>query len=106
MVGAIVVTRKVWDGMSPAGRQALLQAGEFAGAELRAVSRREHEESVVAMKKRGLKVQPVTHELEAEWRRIAEQTYPMVRGNLVPAELFDEVQRTLQQFRDAKGERR
>jgi len=106
MVGAIVVTRKVWDAMSPAGRQALLQAGDFAGAELRAVSRREHEESVAAMRKRGLKVQPVTRELEAEWRRVAEQTYPMVRGNLVPAELFDEVQRLLQEYRAAKEDRR
>lgn len=106
MVGAIVVTRKVWDAMSPAGRQALRQGAETAGTELRAVSRREHEESVAAMKQRGLKVQPVTSELEAEWRRVAEQTYPMVRGKLVPAEMFDEVQRLLREYRAAQEERR
>ena len=99
MVGAVIVTRKVWDAMSPAGQQALRQAGEAAGVELRAVSRREQEESVAAMKKRGLKVQQVTPELEAEWRRAAEQMYPMIRGKMVPAESFDEVQRLLKEYR-------
>ena len=99
MVGALIVTRKAWDAMSPAGRQALRDAGEAAGVELRAVSRREQEESVAAMRKRGLKVQPVTPELEAEWRRAAEQMYPMIRGKMVPAESFDEVQRLLKEYR-------
>jgi len=47
----------------------------------------------------GLKVQPVTPELEAEWRKVAEHAYPMIRGNMVPAELFDEVQRLLKEYR-------
>jgi TRAP-type C4-dicarboxylate transport system substrate-binding protein len=100
----VVVTRKIWDAMSPAGQQALRQAGEVAGAELRAVSRREQEESIAAMKKRGLRVQPVTPELEAEWRRVAEQTYPIIRGKMVPAEFFDEVQRLLREYRAKQRE--
>jgi TRAP-type C4-dicarboxylate transport system substrate-binding protein len=99
MVGALVVTRGVWDAMSPAGRHALREAANQAGAELRALSRREHEESVAAMKKRGLKVQALTPEVEAEWRRAAEQMYPLVRGNMVPADFFDEVQRLLREYR-------
>jgi len=103
MVGAMIVTRKAWDAMSPAGRQALRQAGAEAGVELRALSRREHQESVAAMTKRGLKVQSLTPEVEAEWRRAAEQMYPLVRGKMVPAEFFDEVQRLLREYR-AKGQ--
>jgi TRAP-type C4-dicarboxylate transport system substrate-binding protein len=99
IVGAVVVTRKAWDAMTPAAQKALRQAGDVAGAELRAISRRENEESVEAMKRRGLKVQPVTPEIEAEWRSFAEQAYPMIRGNMVPAELFDEVQRLLREHR-------
>ena len=104
MVGAVVGTRKVWDAMSPAGRQALRQAGEAAGVHLRAVSRREQEESVAAMKLRGLKVLPVTPEIEAEWRRVAEQTYPLLRGKMVPAESFDEVQELLRAYRAGRRE--
>lgn len=104
IVGAVVVTRKAWDAMTPSAQQALRQAGDAVGAELRAISRRENEESVEAMKKRGLRVQPVTPELEAEWRGVAEQAYPMIRGRMVPAELFDEVQRLLREYRAGRRE--
>jgi len=69
---------------------------------LRAISRREHEESVAAMQRRGLRVQPVSPEVEAEWRRAAEQMYPMIRGRVVPAEAFDEVQRLIGEYRAQK----
>ena len=99
LVGAVVVTRKSWDAMSPGAQTALLQAGDAAGVQLRAISRRENVEAVEAMKKRGLRVQAVSPELEAEWRAMAEQAYPMIRGKLVPADVFDEVQQGLEEYR-------
>ena len=99
IVGAVVITRKAWEGMSPSAQKALRQGSDTAGAELRTISRRENEESVAAMKKRGLKVQALTPEIEAEWRAVAEKAYPMIRGPMVPAELFDEVQRLLREYR-------
>jgi TRAP-type C4-dicarboxylate transport system substrate-binding protein len=107
MVGAALVSRKAWDAMSPAGREALRAGGEAMGAELRALSRREHHEAVAAMQKRGLKVQAVPPEIADEWRRAAEEMYPLIRGKMVPAELFDEVQRLLTEYRAAhKGAQR
>jgi TRAP-type C4-dicarboxylate transport system substrate-binding protein len=105
LVGAIIVTRKAWDAMSSAGRQAMTKAGTEAGLELRAVSRREHQEAVAAMEKRGLKVQRLTPELDAQWRRAAEQMYPLVRGSMVPADFFDEVQRLLGEYRASRQAR-
>ena len=99
LVGAVVITRKAWDDMSPAGRKALREGADTAALQLRAASRRENEQSIEAMKKRGLKVQRVTPEIEAEWRGLAEQAYPMIRGKLVPADLFDEVLRILREYR-------
>ena len=59
------------------------------------------------MKKRGLKVEPLTPEIEAEWRAVAEQAYPLIRGRMVPAPLFDEVQQALREYRAAQpGARR
>ena len=107
IVGAVVMTRKAWDAMSPSAQKALRQAADAGGAELRAISRRENEEAVEAMKKRGLKVQPLTPEIEAEWRAVAEQAYPLIRGRMVPAPLFDEVQQALREYRAAQpGARR
>ena len=105
MVGAIIVTRKAWDAMSPAGREALARAGAEMEIQLRALSRREHQESIEAMKKRGLKVQTLTPEVEAEWRRAAEEMVRLVRGNMVPADFYDEVQRHLRDYRAAAARR-
>lgn len=107
IVGAVVMTRKAWDSMSPSAQKALRQAADAGGAELRAISRRENEEALEAMKKRGLKVQTLTPEIEAEWRAVAEQAYPLIRGRMVPAPLFDEVQQALREYRAAQpGARR
>ncbi len=70
-----------------------------AGKAIKADGRREGTESVTAMKKRGLKVHPVTPETEAQWKQIAESVYPKMRGVTVPAEIFDEVMSQLKTFR-------
>ena len=55
------------------------------------------------MRNRGLKVQSVTPEIEAEWRKLAEGFYPQIRGKIVPADIFDEVVRLLQEYRKGKS---
>ena len=103
VLGAGVMTRKAWDGMSPSAREELKQAAAQAGAKIRAQARKEDQEAVDAMRKRGLKVYPGTPELEAEWRGLAEEAYPKIRGRLVPADLFDRVQALVQDYRAHGG---
>ena len=91
VVGALVVTQKAWDDMSPAGRQALRSAGEKAGVLIRNKARQEVEEAVEAMRKRGLVVNKPNPDQLREWQELADKLYPRIRGNLVPAETFDEV---------------
>jgi TRAP-type C4-dicarboxylate transport system substrate-binding protein len=99
IIAASVVTRKAWDGFTPAGRQALQAAGEKAGTRLRAYRASSDLDAVEAMKKRGLQVHRLTPELEAEWRQLAETAYPRIRGGMVPADMFDAVQRVLAEHR-------
>ena len=103
IVGALVVTRKAWDAMSPVGQEALRTAAAKSGAEIRAKARVEDTEAVEAMKKRGLQVTKPSPALEAEWRKFAEGIYPKIRGTLVPAETFDEVKRLLAEYRAANA---
>ena len=102
VVGAMVITQKAWDDMSPAGQQALRTAGEKAGVHIRTKARQEVEEAVDAMKKRGLVVNRPTPDQMREWNQLAEKLYPRIRGTLVPAETFDEVLRHLKEYRAAK----
>lgn len=99
LVGALVVRKETWEKIPAATRAKLLEAATKAGEEIKATGRREMAESVVAMEKRGLKVQPVAPEIEAEWRAISEKVYPQIRGKLVPADIFDETMRLLAECR-------
>jgi TRAP-type transport system periplasmic protein len=99
LVGALVVTRKAWDAVPAAARDKMRQAAEQAGKSATISAHHEMEESVAAMQKRGLKVTQMTPAAEAEWRTLFEALYPKIRGGLVPADLFDEVQRLLREYR-------
>ncbi len=103
LVGATVVNAKAWDSIPAATRAALQKAADEAGAEIRKRGRLEAEESVQAMVKRGLTTHHATPEIEAEWRRLAEDVYPKIRGNMVPVEMFDKVQRLLADYRAGKA---
>ncbi len=82
----------------------MLRAAAESGRQICAASRRESEEAVEAMRKRGLKVHTLTPQLEAEWRRVMEEVfYPRIRGKMVPADIFDEVRRLLVEYRAAEG---
>jgi len=97
--GASLITKTAWDSIPPATQQALRKAAVEAGDELVKSSRAESDQAVQAMQKRGLTVHHATPEIEVEWRTWAEGVYPKIRGGLVPAEEFDEVQRMLQEYR-------
>jgi hypothetical protein len=55
------------------------------------------------MTKRGLKIHAVSPEVEAEWRRLAEDVYPKIRGDMVPADMFDKVRGLLADYRGGRG---
>ena len=99
LCGALVVTERAWNRLTPAQQIALARAAAQSGREIQQRNRLESDQAVEAMKKRGLVVHPLTPELEALWRREAEAIYPRLRGKLVPADLFDEVRRLLQERR-------
>lgn len=103
LVGGTVITRKTWDAIPESTRADIRKAAEEAGRQIQARSRAEADESVEAMKKRGLTVHPVTPEAEAQWKKLAEEVYPKIRGKVVPVDIFDEVLRLLREYRAAGG---
>ncbi len=103
LMGGAVITRKLWDAMSQAGRDQLRTAAEQAGLKIRTRARQEDQEAVEAMKKRGLTVHPVTPEVEAEWRQVADQVYPHIRGGWVSADILDAVRAAVAEYRDKQS---
>jgi len=103
LIGATIVTKKAWEAIPAASREALLAAAAEAGERLKGEIRTADAKAVEAMKKRGLTVHAVTAEIEAAWRTAAEGVYPKIRGTIVPADMFDEVRRLRDEYRAAGG---
>jgi len=103
IVGAFIITKKSWDEMAPETQNALRMASDKAGVVIRAQARKEVDEAVDAMKKRGLQVNKPSAEQLKEWRALSESLYPRIRGKMVPAETFDEVFAHLKTYRANKN---
>lgn len=99
LVGAMVVRKETWEKIPADVRAKLAGSAATAGKEIKAAGRKESEDSVAAMQKRGLKVTRITPETEAEWRVGAEAVYPKIRGKLVPEDIFDQTMRFLEEYR-------
>jgi len=99
LVGAAVITKAAWETIPEALRTDLAAIAARTGDQIRQRSRAENEESVVAMQKRGLIVHELTPSAREAWQALAEKAYPLIRGELIPADTFDEVQRELADFR-------
>ena len=103
IVGALLLSNKAWDEMSPEVQLKVRQAAEKAGTQIRLKARAEVEEAVEAMKKRGLVVHHPNPEQMREWDELAARLYPKIRGTMVPAETFDEVMLHLKAYRASQG---
>jgi TRAP-type C4-dicarboxylate transport system substrate-binding protein len=100
LVGACVVRKQTWEKIPESVRTELLKSAVAAGLEIKASARKESEDSVAAMEKRGLKVTKVTPEVEAAWRTAAEAAYPKIRGTIVPEDIFDKALSLIREYRD------
>jgi TRAP-type C4-dicarboxylate transport system substrate-binding protein len=100
VVGATVIRKRTFDALSPAARDAVMAAANTGAEKLRAHRSVQDEESILAMQRRGLTVLEVTPEVEQAWQRIAEKTWPQVRGSMVPADTFDKVRTILAKYRE------
>jgi TRAP-type C4-dicarboxylate transport system substrate-binding protein len=100
--GATVVRKDVWEKIPAEIQSKLRSSAMAAGAKIRASARKEDEDSIIAMQKRGMVVNAVTPQVEEEWMKLTKVLYPELRGKTVPADIFDEVQRLVSEYR-AKG---
>ena len=103
LVGALIMTKRSWDALPQAQRDDMLKAAADCGQEFQTNNRKENQEAVESMQKRGLQVHAVSKEAEAEWRRFSESLYPQIRGHIVPADTFDNVMQILRDYRSTPG---
>jgi TRAP-type transport system periplasmic protein len=103
IVGALVITKKSWDDMTPETQATIRQTSESIGVKMRTKARQEADEAVEAMKKRGLIVNHPSPAQMREWDELGATLYQRIRGTMVPAEIFDEVMLHLKNYRSGKS---
>ena len=96
VVGATVMSRRAWNKISAADRPKLLQAAAAVDQRLRVAVPAQDAFAVLLMRQQGLTVTKAT---AAEWRKEAESLYATMRGNIVPADVFDLATRERNKYR-------
>lgn len=88
---ATVVSVQAWARIPAELQPRLLAIARAEGDALGARAERAGDDAIKEMQGRGLKVIRLTEAERAAWRAESEKSYPIYRGLLCPADLFDEV---------------
>jgi TRAP-type C4-dicarboxylate transport system substrate-binding protein len=100
LVGATVMTRKAWDGVSAADRAKLTEIAGRVEKQLQAEVPKQDVLAVMLMGNQGLKV---TKANGPEWRQEADTLARTMRGQMVPADVFDIAVKERDAFRQQKA---
>jgi TRAP-type C4-dicarboxylate transport system substrate-binding protein len=106
LVGATIISKRVWETIPAAQHGPMLAAARKSGDALKNDIRTQGARAVAAMTagqpgKKSLKL-TVTHPdaaALAEWRKHTEAMYPRMKGKMVPPDLFAEVQKLRDEYR-------
>ena len=99
LVGATVIDNATWDAIPAQYHEEFMQAAREIGTGLRDEIRRQDAKAITVMKKYGLNVVSPDAATRAQWKIAAERTYPIMRGKVVPEEVFDRCKSLVEEYR-------
>ena len=106
LIGATIVSKSAWEKIPAAQRGPMLAAARKSGEALKSDVRSQDTRAIETMTKgqpgkraNTLTVTTLDPAALAEWRQQTEAIYPKMKGKMVPADLFDEVQRLRDEYR-------
>jgi TRAP-type C4-dicarboxylate transport system substrate-binding protein len=100
VVGTTVVAKRSWERIPIELRPKLLEIAQSLSRTVDADARSADRHAVAAMQGQGLTVVNVDR---GPWRQAAESGWQVVRGKVVPSDLFDEVLRRRDEYRAEKA---
>jgi len=103
LIGATVMTDKAWTAISPEDRAKMVEAADAMEKKLMSDAPKIDTDSIAAMKSRGLTVTELDPKTAAEFHSAAELMIKSMRGNMIPADVFDLAVQERDAFRKSKG---
>jgi len=101
-MAAVVLDRKAWDPITPADKEKITSLAHEHFQRLTARTRKENEQSIAEMKKRGMTVVSVDPARVAEFEVIGKRVWKEQTGKLYPAPLLAEVEAAVTSAREGK----
>jgi TRAP-type C4-dicarboxylate transport system substrate-binding protein len=100
IVGATVISKKTWDGISAADRAAITGISLKVEAQLQSDVPKQDSLATLVMQNQGLKV---TKGTGPEWQQLADNLAQTMRGKMVPPDVFDMALKERDAFRARKA---
>ncbi len=102
LVGATVLSTKIWEQIPGEWHEPFLEAARKIGENLRSEVRRQDSKAVDVMKRYGLQVIEVDDSTRERWKQVAQSIYPTISSQVVPTDIFDKTVDVLQECRAGK----
>lgn len=104
LIGGIVVSTKTWKKIPEKMRVKLLGAAKKIGTEIQTEIDNADAQAISIMKQHGLKVNPVSSDIEAQWLPVVKNGFDMVIGKSFDEASYNEVKRHLKTFRESNAQ--
>jgi TRAP-type C4-dicarboxylate transport system substrate-binding protein len=101
LMACMIVTGDAWKTVPAQFQAPMIAAARQIGVEMRADVRKQDTKAVEVMQKYGLTVNKVDAATTARWIAKGESVYGIVRGKMVPPEIFDQAKSILTAYRAA-----
>ncbi len=100
LAGGLVIDKKTWEKVPETAREEMVKVAKETGALIKKTSREESANAVKTMQEKwGVKVHEPTPQEFQLWRDTMQEVYPMIRGDIVPEEIWEVVVSVLEAHR-------
>ena len=91
LTGGFVIDKRTWEDIDEAFKPALIAIADSVAKIIKDELRHEDQAFIDAMVEHGLIVHKASEETIKTWRNTARTFYPDLRGDYVPADIFDRI---------------
>ena len=102
-VGATIISNDAWNKISADDQAKVMAAAKTMEARVRGEAPKQDTDSIAAMQARGLEVIKMDAKANAEFRAESTKFLASMRGNMVPADIYDMALAARDAFRKTKG---
>lgn len=102
-VGATIISNDAWNKISADDRVKVMAAAKVMETRIRAEGPKQDADSITQMQARGLEVIKLDPKANAEFRAAATKLLGSMRGNMVPADVYDMAVAARDAYRKTKG---